>query len=236
MTKRRFLIISLALFLLAALGTPQAGATLLTLSDVSSNGTPYTMPEWLNADLDFVVVDTTLTLTVTNNTFDDPGSDQTAFDIREVYFNIPTDGSVTGLTLTAVWELDETGHNIDGNQKSSWNTVVDVDNKANGFGLFDVLIEGDTSSIVIAPADTGGVYSLAFVFSILGTGPFSDADFTTYMSEQFDHNTLGLAAGKFVSGGPGGDDSAYGLVIPEPTTIALFGLSGLFLLNRKRRA
>jgi len=213
-------------------------ATLLQLSDYSSDGSVYNAAEYLSADLDFTVVAATLTLIVTNNTFNNyPSTNQTAFNISELFFNIPTDGRVSNLALSEVWELNASGVKIDGEKKTKWDnyTAVTVDNKANGFGLFDVLVKGDTPSNVIAPRDTSGVYAVKFVFAISGTGPFSSDDFTTYMSAPFDNNRLGLAAGKFVSGGPSGNESAYGVVVPEPATIALLGLGGLTLLGIRKK-
>ncbi len=210
-------------------------ATSLQLSEYSSEDIPYTEAEYLRADLDFVVdvINARLSLTVTNNTFDDsPSTNQTAFDIRELYFNVNED-TVTNLTLFKVWAWDDTGTIINGSHDSEWdnNTVVDFDNKANGFGMFDVLVKGDDNSVVIAPG-----YKFEFIFDIAGTGPFSNADFTTYLSAQFNHNILGLAAAEFANGGSSGNDSAYGMVTPEPATICLLGIGigGLVLLRKRR--
>ncbi len=223
--------------LAAALSSP-VSAALLQLSDYSSDGSIYNVAEYLSAGMNFVVAGSTLTLTVTNNTFYDPNTDQTTFDIDELFFNIDPVSSVTDLTLTHVWEREQDGKKINGDQVANWTNGVSLDGfHVNGFGLYDVQLVADDPPI-IPPADPAGLYSVEFVFAISGTGPFSDADFTTSFSTRFDGGPeiLGFAAGKFVHGGPDGwDESAYGVVVPEPTTICLLGFGVLGLLLRKRR-
>jgi len=222
-------LVALLCFLSVAGVLPSARGVVLTLSDYSSDGTVYNTAEYLSADLDFSVVGTTLTLIVTNNTFYDyPNSNQTAFDISKLFFNINED-TVTGLTLTAVWECDETGGHLNDNQAQKWineNTGVAVDGfHVDGFGLYDAQLVGDDTSVVIEPTGPP-VYSVEFVFEISGTEPYSDADFTTHLSSRYDEQPeiLGLAAAKFIHGGPEGmNDSAYGMVIPEPATVLLLG-------------
>ena len=214
--------LGLVLFISLVLGTSTSQAELVYLSDFSSNGTVYTLAENLSVDLDFVVDDVNdiLTLTVTNNTFDEvPASNKTAFDLNEIYFNIG--GEVTGLAFA-------------GNEPG-WTVTVDPDNfHVNGFGMFDVaLIDGQGS----APKAVKAGQTKVFTFNILTAGgSFSDADFTTHMSVDNGQPEIhGLAAGKFISGGPNDDDSAFGVAVPEPATIVLMGL-GLLALLRKRKA
>jgi hypothetical protein len=186
---------------------------MLTLSSHSSNGSIYTMPQWLDAMLDFAVAGSALTLTVTNTTNMNPADYQ--FDLNSVYFNFG--GGVTGLTLNGSYP--------------DWNLTVDPDNvRVNGFGDFDVgLIDGvGNNASMINPGEAS-----IFVLDITGTAPFTDADFTTHLSQQVDGHVISLAAAKFVNGGPTGDDSAFGAVIPEPITILLLG--GGLLRGRMRR-
>lgn len=236
MRTKRGLIGAVLLVLLAA-GPPQAPAALLELSDYSSDGNAFNAAEYLTADLAFAVVDTSLTLTVTNRTFNDyPNTNQTAFDITELYFNIDPQSNVAGLTLGQVWWCDPNGTKIDGNKLKGWTNGVSTNGyHVNGFGMYDVHLVGSNPP-VISPTGTGGVYTVQFVFTISGTGPFSDADFTTSLSGPFDNDPmLGLAAGKFIHGGPTHSESAYGVVVPEPATICLLALGATALIRRRRR-
>jgi hypothetical protein len=163
----------------------------------------------LDANFDFSVLDTTLTLTVTNNTTapDD-------YNINEVYFNGSSD--VSSLSVVSVT------HSVAGDVTLDWIpllTGVMVD----GFGTFDY---GMTDGLgELAPPAIGPTEDLTFVFSITGTEPFSDYDFIVGNGSGY------TAAAKFVNGP--GDDSAYGTV-PEPST-ALLLASGLLLLGARRR-
>lgn len=210
------------LLLVTSWGAPQAVAAPKTvhLSDYSSNGTQYTLAEFLTADLHFVVVSDRLTLTVTNTTFDDyPNTDQTEFFISEIYVNFG--GGVTGLAMDNV---------------PQWKLTVDADNiGVDGFGQFDLgLKDGGGTNHMVQPGETK-----IFQFDIIGDGgPYSEDDFTTWLSVPYNGGPeiLGLAAGKFVSGGPLGEDSAFGVAIPEPATLSLLALGGLSLLVRRKRS
>ena len=214
MSNKRITTFILMMSFLLLLRSPPAQATMLTLSDVSSNGTPY---EWLDAQLDFSVIGDTLTLTVNNTTGVDPGDEE--YDISEIFLNFG--GNVEGLQWL-------------GGAPVGWTLDINPDNiHVDSFGYFDVGIMDGYSSP--RKAITPGK-SETFEFTVSATGPFSVDDFTTYMSLANGGDTLGLAAAKFDQGGPTGDDWAYGMVIPEPATIGLLGLGGLLLLRRSRRA
>jgi hypothetical protein len=194
--------IFLAIFSIAA----PAGATSVDLSLFSSDSTPASV---LDANFDFSVLGTTLTLTVTNDT-----NAPDDYNINEIYFNGSND--VSSLSVVSVT------HSVAGNVTSDWIpllTGVMVD----GFDIFDY---GMTDGLgELAPPAIGPTENLEFVFSITGTGPFTDFDFIV-------GNGLGYtAAAKFVNGP--GDDSAYGTV-PEPSTGLLLA-SGLLLLGARRR-
>jgi hypothetical protein len=195
--------IFLACFSIAA----PAGATPVTLSLYSSNGTPASV---MDATFDFSVVGSTLTLSVTNDT---TAPDE--YNINEVYFNGSAD--VSGLTLTSAT------HSAAGDVMADWIPVL-TGVMVDGFDTFDFGLVDGTGEL--APPAIGPTESLVFVFSIAGPGPsFNDLDFIV-------NNSMGLtAAAKFVNGP--GDDSAYGAV-PEPST-ALLLASGLLLLGARRR-
>jgi hypothetical protein len=198
----------LCAFCLLTLGLGPAEAARLTLSTYSSEegSNPYTLPQWLDATLDFSVNESTLVLTATNTTGANPPDYQ--FKINRLYFNIGGAVSAVGL---------------DGSYPD-WHLVINPDNiHVAGFGLFDVGLIGGVGrkADLIDPGETD-----VFTFDISGIGPYTDADFTSHLSKPLGLMQA-LAAAKFVSGGPAGDDSAFGAVIPEPATFLLLAVAAL---------
>lgn len=185
---RAFAVSSVSLGL--CVGSAQAG--LITLSTFSSDETDASV---LDATLDFVVLGSTLMLTVTNSTV---VPDE--FNINELYFN--GGGDVTGLgviTMPTGWILDDSGAAM-----------------ADGFGMFDfALLDGvGGDKTVIMPGE-----SLLFEFEIFGSGVMDD--FTTNFSEPPSGHLPMIAAAKFISGP--GDDSAYGAIPAPGAAIVLLG-------------
>jgi len=161
----------------------------------------------LNGTLEFFVSGSTLSLTARNDT-----DLVTGFDLDAIYFNaLP---NVTSLSLAP----GQTG----------W--MLTPEASADGFGVFDYALINDRGN---DPNEIGPQDSLTFGFDILGTGPFLDTDFTTEFSSVPPGDTPALAAAKFINGP--GDDSAYGAVVPEPTTALLTLLGGATLLWSRRR-
>lgn len=187
---------------LAASGTAKAGS-ILVLSDFSSDGTN---PEQLSGGLEFSVVESTLFLTVSNNTPVDLG-----YDIDAVYFNVRS--NISDLSLDPV--------------TNGW--TLARDQTADGFGLFDFALLNVLGN---DPREIGPQQSLAFVMDIQGNEPFDHTDFTSDLSRVPPGDTPAIAAAKFVNGPH--DDSAFGAVVPEPGTAAL-SLVGLTLLAGWRR-
>jgi hypothetical protein len=204
-------VFSAALLLCLAAGA--ASATTISLSTVSSDGTPASQ---LDADLDFSVTGSTLTLTVTNT-----GTD--GFNINHVYFN----GSsiVTGLSLVSAT------HSAAGDVLADWNPV-ETNKMADGFGSFDFALTDGVGETNVAVIEDGE--SIVFVLTISGSGGYVDGDF-------IQQNAGGYTAAAFFTNGPedpekpGDEDSAFGAV-PEPTTTALLaaGFAGLAYLGRRR--
>ncbi len=195
---------------LLALGS-SAGAATITLSSMSSDATPASV---LDATFVFMITGASeLTLTVTNDT---TAPDE--FIINGAWFNAA--GNVTGLTL------DSATHSVEGDVFAAWDPVENT-SMVDGFGIFDFGVTdgvGQNNLNLIGPGE-----SIDFVFTIAGTGPFADTDFVVLNGSGF------LAAAKFIAGP--GDDSAFGAAVPEPTTVALFGLGllGLGMLGRRPR-
>lgn len=203
----------LALLVALALAGGAAQASTLTLSDVSSDETDAAV---LAATLEFQITGASeLTLSVTNDT-----TAPAAYVINEIFFNATS--NVSALSLVSA------SSSLDGSVGANWGLATGV--AGNGFGRFDFQLFGKSGPFErreIQPGET-----VDFVLSIAGTGPFSLADFTTDLSVIPPGQLRVLAAAKFVKGPK--DDSAYGAVVPEPTSAALLGL-GLAAIAASRR-
>ena len=194
-------------------------ATVLRLSDHCSEdeSRPY-LAEYLDAELNFSVVGNTLTLSVTNLTPENEGDP--AFKINRIYFNIAD--KVEGLTLSDI--LASEPSSADG-----WRLGLLEDGfLVGGFGWFDVSLKGGQGSH--GPVVEAG-QTVSFAFQISGAGPFVDSDFITLSSPQGEH-IVSYAAAKFYND----CTSAYGATnVPEPASVVILGLSGIFLAFRRRR-
>jgi hypothetical protein len=192
-----------------------SGAT-VTLSSHSSDPTPASI---LDATMEFAISDLVeMTLTVTNYT-----TAPFEFDINEVFFNAKS--NVTGLTLDSVTS------SLDG-PIGGWSLVTSSGTMgpthADGFGIFDYgVIDGVSGPDQIQPAE-----SVAFVFTITGTGPYVDTDFIELSQLDGGGDIVTYGAAKFVNGP--GDDSAYGAYVPEPGTLSLLFLGGFAFARRRR--
>lgn len=191
-------------------------ATVLRLSDLCSedDGQSY-LAEYLDAELNFSVADSALSLSVTNLTPENEGDP--AFKMNRIYFNV-TD-NVEGLTLTDVYASEEAA--------GGWNLYF-LENGfiVGGFGCFDVSLKGGHGSHgpVVEPGQT-----VSFVFQISGAGPFVDSDFIDLSSPQGGH-IVSYAAAKFYND----CTSAHGAAnVPEPTTICLLTLGSLVFLRKR---
>jgi hypothetical protein len=202
------LTVSIAIFAVCA---GPAEAAILRLSDYSSE--PY-LAEYLDAELNFSVVDSTLTLSVTNLTPESEGGP--AFKMSRMYFNV-TD-NVESLALTDVYASGKSA--ADGWDLYFWEDGFLV----GGFGRFDIYLEGGHGSH--GPVVESG-QTVNFVFQISGDGPFDDSDFVTLSSPQGGH-IVSYAAAKFYND----CTSAYGATnVPEPATVFLLSLGCLVFIR-----
>lgn len=165
-----------------------------------------TPPELLSATFDFIVADGALQLTVRNDT-DAPDG----FDIDAVFFNVSP--GIDGLELATP---------IDG-----WQLVADE--RADGFGTFDYSLQTISGNDL---AEIAPQQAVTFMLQIQGDQLFDETDFTTQFSGIPPGSHPAIAAAKFVNGP--GDDSAFGAVVPEPTTIALLSFGAIAWLRRPR--
>ena len=221
---------AVAVVSLAGMLTAPATATLITLSDVSSMESQAPAAT-LDATLDFQVLLTTLTLTISSTSDSNPDP-LDLWNIGAIYFNVSN--GVTGLNLSgapAGWSLSP----------SDWTGPGDVNSttQADGFGVFDFVLFYDLDNNPQSGLLNAGE-SIAFTISIKGAGPFDMADFGTELSidpGDVDPATLSFAAAKFrgEQGGNFNNASGFGATIPEPGTLALLGLAGLLGLRRRRR-
>jgi hypothetical protein len=155
----------------------------------------------------------TLTLSMHNQTVN-----PTEFAIAEMYFNAPQ--TVTGMSF------------ISGGQ--DW--MLQLDNApgagfmVNGFGAFDVSMTDGTGELngIIMAGDTH-----VFEIALTGSGAIDDSDFVTEFSEVLTTGQPMLGAAKFIQGP--GDASAFGATnVPEPSSLVLLTLGGLFIARRRR--
>jgi len=191
--------------------------TVLRLSDHCSEdeNQPY-LAEYLDAEINFSVVDNTLTLSVSNLTPENEGDP--AFKMNRIYFNV-TD-NVEGLTLTDVYASESSA-------TEGWDLGFSKDGFiVGGFGRFDVSLKGGRG---IHPPVVNPGQTVSFVFQVSGAGSFVESDFVTLSSPQGGH-IISYAAAKFYND----NTSAYGATnVPEPATVFLLTLGGPVLMRKR---
>jgi hypothetical protein len=193
--------------LIALSAAAPSHAAVVTLSQLSSDETD---PALLQATLEFIVSGDTLVLTVSNDS---------AFQIHQVYFN--ASDNVAGLTLTS--------------PTSGWS--LQTNKSADGFGQFDFALIGDNGIPKIGLQTILAGDSQVFTFDITPANgaTVTDMDFVLNLSSIPPGGTPSLAAAKFIRGPA--DDSAFGAVIPlPPAATAGLVLMGAALLWSRRRA
>jgi hypothetical protein len=211
-------------FFAGALSTQPVSALTITLSDMSSDGTPAGT---LDATFDFSIIGgSQLEIVLSNNT-----TVPDEFNINQIWWN--ASANVTSLSLLSAT------HSVNGDVFAAWNPV-ETNTMVDGFGTFDYGLTDGIGGGNLEIAQPGS--TITFLLDI--TGSCATAfncnaldDFLSQVSE-LDKSV----AAKFVNGpddpeAPGNEDSAFGAsgAIPEPGTFVLTAL-GLIGLAAARRA
>jgi hypothetical protein len=228
---------------LAVLVANPASSMTLSASDVVTEqpadcGTPGSDPcvlvEWLDASIDISVdpANDEVTLVLTNTT--GSGGDPT-FNLNELYFS--ASDVITSLSLVS------STHSVDG-PVTSWSFYTSSglggQTQAAGFGVHDFALKtkSNKQGLPIASGD-----SIAFVLGYSASSDPTVQDFAELSQPPSSRSgqVMTLAAVKFVQGSSssfdlGGNDSAYGGIVPEPRTAVLLctGLAGLAVFGRRR--
>lgn len=173
--------------------------------NLSDMSSDETDPAMLSAVLEFEVLGDLLTLTVTNET-----TDPNPFDVSAIYFNASSE--IEGLLLSQA--------------PIGWDLLLNQ--RADGFGTFDFALIGKLggSEMLIDPGS-----SSMFIFDILGSDPFQETYFTSDFSTIPPGSNPAIAAAKFVRGP--GDDSAFGAMVPEPSTLSLLLIGSWWCIRRR---
>lgn len=150
-----------------------------------------------------------------NRTAEASGFNAVTFDFVNVWNTAGPSILASGSGLTFSDSSQPGSYNVTGwyNQAAAWNAFSDRD------------------SILIAPPDTAHTYTIGDIITFHG-GTFTltsaDPSFSIFPSGSYEVYFVGLG----VNGGP---LSSAGVAVPEPSVVALLGITGLGLITRRRR-
>jgi len=190
----------MAIAAIALLVASSASATVIQLSEMSSDETPASA---LSALVNISVSGTELTITLEN---------QSDYAITDFYFNASTDVSVLSLTSVEIASVDQT---------AAWDDVVDLTASgfgADGMGLFDAHVFNTDPLSATTQIEIGQTATFTFAINS-GLSAMDFVELSTNPPGEFEK----LFVAKFQAG-PGGD-SAYGgsaAPVPEPSAALLF--------------
>jgi hypothetical protein len=203
----------------------QAHALTFNFSDVSSDDaldlTP-TPPSLLTATMDLTLLaGDVLQIDLTNQTAD--------FTISEIYFNYGGSLDIEGSAISGQ-PSGFGGSLLTDNDPATLFPVPNNNITVNGFGNFNFCLDIDDMTNAGLAAGATGAWTIN-----LGTGSGFNINDFNFLSKIPPGDTQVYAALKFTQGQGELDDSAFGAVVPEPTSLLLLGsgLVGLIGLRKK---
>ena len=200
------LLCALALGLAAS-----ARASTLTLSQISDE--PGVPAAWMDAQVTFEVLGSTLTLTLVNTT-----SSPTEFDVTELYFSSNDD--IEDLELL-------TASGADGDNFDDW--ISEAGEPFSPYGIFDWSLSGPSQVNHAAHVVPGETQVFTFSIDCAYLATCDESNFVGEFSRFGDVNAQ--IAGRFRNGPD--NASARGALVPEPDLAALL-LVGVAALARRR--
>ncbi len=150
-----------------------------------------------------------------------------AADLAALYFNLNPSLDPTSLSFVRTGGTGPVAGDID--------VFTGVDAfMADGDGMYDILID-----MPPPPGSQSARFQAGenLIFAVSGIATLVATDFEFFSAPPPGPGGAGpfLSVARFISTGVGGNDSDWQGVVPEPTTVTLFGLAALAMLVRRTR-